>query len=82
MTAPEPGSSNARIECVIASQLDDTHLGKHVAFYNAGGKRVHGVLRAAQQAGSIASVLTLGRPGRSHFITPTTEVDVITGSSS
>lgn len=77
MTSSTPGISNASIDCVLAGQLDASHLGRQVAFYSLDGARVHGVLRSARPRGFTATVLTLDGDRHWH-ITPTTEVDVIT----
>ncbi|GLB62686.1 hypothetical protein NCCP2495_05640 [Dietzia sp. NCCP-2495] len=75
MTTPS-GTSNAAITCLLAGQLDDTHLGKHIAFYT-GGKRQFGVLESIYRPKQ--GVRTLGlSSGRHRDVTATTEIDVIT----
>lgn len=76
MTDQGPATTKTRIDCVLASQLDDTHLGKHIAFF-ADGKRHVGVLEAIYQRGPGAFTLTLSS-GRVRDVTTSTEVDVIT----
>lgn len=76
MTITEPGSSNAVITCLLAGQLDDTHLGKHIAFYSD-GRRHFGVLESIYRPRQGVRTLTLSS-GRARDVTSTTEVDVIT----
>ena len=79
MTTTNPGSTDAVITCLLAGQLNDTHLGKHIAFYS-GGKRQFGVLESIYRPKQ--GVRTLGlSSGRHRDVTATTEVDVITQES-
>lgn len=79
MTNEGPATTNAQIECILTAKLDDTHLGKHVAFY-ADGKRHFGVLEALYQRAPGIRTLTLSS-GRVRDLRASTEVEVITGEA-
>ena len=76
MTITEPGSADAQIVCLLAGQMDDSHLGKHVAFY-AGGKRWFGELVSVYRPRQGVRTITLSS-GRVRDVSSSTEVDVIT----
>lgn len=76
MTNPGPATTNAQITCLLAGAIDDTHLGKHIAFF-ADGKRHFGVLEAIYTRGPGVLTLTLSS-GRVRDVTTSTEIDVIT----
>lgn len=76
MNTEGPATTNARIDCILAAQLDDTHLGKPVAFYGD-GKRYFGVLEAIYKRGPGMWTVTLSS-GRIRDLPASTEVDVIT----